>query len=99
MEYSATNRSWGHPAQKFLVDLDHRGDWCVWQRLADGGSTAIKSCTSHNDAVNQAASFNAAARPRQSRQEQATFDLMKTLNAQSQHPTPASALARFPKGF
>lgn len=92
MEHSSTKRSWDHPAQKFLVDLDHRGDWCVWQRLADGGCTAIKSCASHNDAVNQAASFNAASRPKQPLPGRITFDLMRTLNDQNRRPTHGSDL-------
>ncbi|MFT5423563.1 MAG: hypothetical protein ACI89L_001343 [Phycisphaerales bacterium] len=59
---NATAHSWEHPASPYRVDLDHRGDWCVWQQMPGGGWTAIHSCLSHNDAVNRVARLNAEPR-------------------------------------
>lgn len=60
MEHIASTRSWEHPSTRYRVDLDHRGDWCVWQQMPGGGWTAIQSCVSHNDAVSRVAHLNNA---------------------------------------
>jgi len=62
MEHNSQARSWEHPPSPYRVDLDHRGDWCVWRQMPSGGWTAIQSCVSHNDAVNRVATLNAKPR-------------------------------------